>query len=65
MSRIKLYFQQVFDELVNKVSWPTWEELQQSAIIVLVATAIITAIIFAMDQFSLLILEKGFYNLFK
>lgn len=65
MSRIKLYFQQVFDELANKVSWPTWEELQQSAIIVLVATAIITAIIFAMDQFSLLILEKGFYNLFK
>lgn len=65
MNRLKIYFQEIFDELVNKVSWPTWEELQQSAIIVLVATAIITSIIFLMDQASLAVLEKGYYNLIK
>ncbi len=32
-----------------KVTWPTWKELQNSAVIVMVATVIISVIIFAMD----------------
>jgi len=47
--KIKLYFQEAFDELVHKVTWPTWKELQSSALVVMVASLIISLLIFAMD----------------
>ncbi len=37
------------DELINKTSWPTWDELQSSAIVTLVAALIIALIIFIVD----------------
>jgi preprotein translocase subunit SecE len=46
---MKLYFQEAFDELVHKVTWPTWKELQSSALVVMVASLIISLLIFAMD----------------
>jgi len=49
MMKIKLYFQEAFDELVHKVTWPTWKELQSSALVVMVASLIISLVIFAMD----------------
>ncbi|MDG1097966.1 MAG: preprotein translocase subunit SecE [Bacteroidia bacterium] len=49
MSRITAYFRDIKDELVNKVSWPTWEELTESTIIVLVASIIFALIIWLMD----------------
>jgi preprotein translocase subunit SecE len=52
-----------FDELLNKVTWPTWEELQSSAVVVAIASLIIALIIFAMDQvFSNLM--QLFYDFF-
>jgi preprotein translocase subunit SecE len=47
--KIKLYFQEAFDELVHKVTWPTWKELQSSALVVMVASLIISIVIFVMD----------------
>ncbi len=47
--KIKLYFQEAYDELVHKVTWPTWKELQSSALVVMVASLIISLVIFAMD----------------
>jgi preprotein translocase subunit SecE len=47
--KIRLYFQEAFDELVHKVTWPTWKELQSSALVVMVASLIISLVIFAMD----------------
>ncbi len=47
--RIKKYFQEAFTELVHKVSWPTWEELQNSAVIVMITSFIIAMIVFGMD----------------
>ncbi|TNF46610.1 MAG: preprotein translocase subunit SecE [Bacteroidetes bacterium] len=47
--KIKLYFQEAFDELVHKVTWPTWKELQSSALVVMVASLIISLVIFVMD----------------
>jgi len=47
--KIKLYFQEAFDELVHKVTWPTWKELQSSALVVMVASLIISILIFVMD----------------
>ena len=35
--------------MVHKVSWPSWDELQQTTIIVLVSLMIITLVIFGMD----------------
>jgi preprotein translocase subunit SecE len=47
--KIKGYFQESFTELVHKVTWPTWAELQNSATLVMVATLIIALIVAAMD----------------
>jgi len=47
--RLKLYFQEAYDELVHKVTWPTWKELQSSALVVMVASLIISLVIFVMD----------------
>ena len=47
--KLKLYFQEAFNELIHKVSWPTWSELQNSALVVMVASLIIALTIFVMD----------------
>jgi len=47
--KLKLYFQEAYDELIHKVTWPTWKELQSSALVVMVASLIISLVIFAMD----------------
>jgi len=46
---IKGYLKESYTELVHKVTWPTWAELQNSAILVMVATLIIALIVSAMD----------------
>ncbi len=43
------YIKDVYNELTEKVSWPTWSELQSSAIVVMIASAIIAAAISVMD----------------
>jgi preprotein translocase subunit SecE len=49
MNKITSYFSESYKELVEKVTWPTWAQLQQSTIIVLVATVLITLIVWVMD----------------
>ena len=49
MLKIKLYIQDVFNELINKVSWPSWTDLQSSSIIVGIASLIIAFIVYLMD----------------
>ncbi len=49
MSKITTYFKDVQNELVHKTSWPSWSELTNSAIVVMVASVIIAGVIFAMD----------------
>jgi len=43
------YLQEAYDELVYKVTWPTWKELQSSALVVMVASFIISLLVFVMD----------------
>ncbi|MFB6319758.1 preprotein translocase subunit SecE [Saccharicrinis sp. FJH54] len=38
-----------YDELINKVTWPTWSELVNSSIVVLTASVLIALLIFIMD----------------
>ena len=46
---IKNYIEEIVNELTNKVSWPTWQDLQTSSIIVLVTSVILALIIWLMD----------------
>ena len=52
MAKLGNYIQEAYDELVHKVSWPSWDELQQTTIIVLVGLIITTLVIFGMDFVS-------------
>tara|TARA_B100000678_G_scaffold184528_1_gene154227 strand:+ start:1611 stop:1841 length:231 start_codon:yes stop_codon:yes gene_type:complete len=63
MSKVQAYFKESYDELVHKTSWPTWTELQKTAVLVAVASIVIALIIFAMDKIISEAL-KAFYGLF-
>lgn len=63
MASFKKYFQESYDELVHKVSWPTWKELQSSAVVVSIASLIIAFVVFLMDISFEKVLEL-FYGLF-
>ena len=63
MNKIRLYLKDTVNELLYKVSWPTWGDLQNSAVIVMVASVIIALIIFAMDKASSTVLNF-YYGLF-
>jgi preprotein translocase subunit SecE len=64
MNKIGMYFRESYRELVDKVTWPTWGQLQQSTVIVLVATLLITAMVWVMDIASENLL-KLIYSFFK
>jgi preprotein translocase subunit SecE len=61
--RIKEYIKDSYAELMHKVSWPTWSELQSSTIVVFVASLIIALVVFIMDMSFKSILEQ-YYKLF-
>tara|TARA_B100000900_G_scaffold256392_1_gene218493 strand:- start:10658 stop:10849 length:192 start_codon:yes stop_codon:yes gene_type:complete len=63
MAKKQSYLKSSYDELVNKVSWPSWSELQSSSIVVAIASLIIALIIYLMDR----VFSGGmdiFYSLF-
>lgn len=49
LERLNNWYKEISNELVNKVSWPTWEELRGSTTVVLVATLILSLVIFGVD----------------
>ena len=49
MNKIANYFKEVYNEFVNKTSWPTWPELSNSTVVVMVASLIIAVIVAVMD----------------
>jgi preprotein translocase subunit SecE len=61
MEKVTLYFQEAYDELVNKVSWPTWTELQESAVVVLITSLLISVIVLLID----LAFKTGTQELYK
>jgi preprotein translocase subunit SecE len=62
MKKIIAYLKESYNELVHKVTWPTVKELQNSALVVMVASLIFALIVFAMDTSFQKILE-GIYKL--
>jgi len=49
MNKVSNYFRDSYKELMEKVTWPTWAQLQQSTVIVLSATVLIMAMVWLMD----------------
>ena len=49
MKKIINYVKESYNELIHKVSWPTWAELQNSAIVVSIAALVIAVVVFLMD----------------
>ena len=43
------YVKESYNELVNKVTWPTFPPLQRSPIVVMVASVIFAVVVLAMD----------------
>jgi len=63
MNKIVSYIRESIVELSTKVTWPKYAELQNSTVLVLVASIIFALVIFGMDK----ALEFGFswyYNNF-
>ena len=63
MARFVEYIKESADDLMNKVSWPTWKELQSSSIVVAIASLIIALIVYVMDLSFRNVLEV-LYSLF-
>lgn len=49
MEKVKNYITESWEEIRNKVTWSKYRELQDSAILVLVASSIFAVVIGAMD----------------
>jgi len=62
-NKVAGYLQETYNELIHKVSWPSWADLQSSSIVVLVASLIIALVIFAMD-FSFQHVFQFLYKIF-
>ena len=43
------YVKESYNELVNKVTWPTFPQLQSSTVVVMVASVIFAVVVLAMD----------------
>ncbi|HJH60825.1 MAG TPA: preprotein translocase subunit SecE [Bacteroidetes bacterium] len=63
MKKFINYIKECYTELVEKVSWPTWKELQSSAIVVSIASLIIAIVVYMMDK-SFEVLLENFYRIF-
>ncbi len=47
--KIGNYFKESYNELMHKVTWPTWSELQSSATLVLITSVMLALVIWFMD----------------
>jgi len=62
MEAVRLYVLESYNELLNKVTWPTWPALINTSVVVVVGSIILTLIIFFFDLISRGI-TSFFYNL--
>ena len=63
MKKIIQYVKECYAELTEKVTWPTWQELRSSVLVVSIASLIIALVVFLMD-ISFKNLLEAFYGLF-
>ncbi len=63
MNSIITYCKESYDELVHKVTWPTYKELTSQAVLVLSASIIIALLVWVIDT-AFAELMKLVYSLF-
>jgi preprotein translocase subunit SecE len=63
MAKVSEYIKESYIELTQKVTWPTWRELQNSAVLVLVAALIIALVVLVMDQSIRFVLNQFYKSL--
>lgn len=63
MAGVVQFIKELYEEMTQKVTWPTWGELQNSAVLVLVASLIIAIVIYAMDNGANYILSTFYKSL--
>ena len=49
MRKLINYFKESFTELTKKTTWPAWDKLQSSAILVLVTTVLLALMLLVID----------------
>jgi len=64
MNKFTVFVKESYTEMMEKVSWPRWEQLTQSTVIVLGGTVFITALVWIMDLIANNSM-KFIYSLFK
>jgi preprotein translocase subunit SecE len=57
LNKINIFITDVIQEL-KKVSWPTFEELRSSTIVVIVVSIIFAVFIFSVDRLLSLVMQK-------
>jgi preprotein translocase subunit SecE len=63
MAGVVEYIKESYVELTQKVTWPTWRELYNSAVVVLIASIIIALMIYGMDLVIHFVLDKFYKSL--
>jgi preprotein translocase subunit SecE len=64
MNKISIYFRESYKELMEKVTWPNWAQLQQSTMIVLVSTLLLTVVVSLIMDTAIIFILKNIYKLF-
>ena len=64
MNKITTYFRESYKELMEKVTWPNWAQLQQSTMIVLVSTLLLTVVVSLVMDTVIIFVLKNIYKFF-
>ncbi len=65
MKKVIAYIKESYDELVHKVSWPTYSELSNSAVVVLYASLLIALVVGVWMSVSRTSWKKSFIHIKK
>jgi preprotein translocase subunit SecE len=63
MASVVQFIKESYEEMTQKVTWPTWSDLQNSAVLVLIASFIIGVVVFAMDKGANYVLDTFYKSL--
>lgn len=64
MAKVTQFIKESYQEMVHRVTWPTFGELQSSAVLVLIASLIFALVVYLMDKASYFTLKAYFDSFF-
>jgi preprotein translocase subunit SecE len=62
MEKLTLYLKESYNEFTKEVSWPTFQQLQESTLVVIATALVLALLIFVMDALCGTLL-KAIYGL--